>query len=138
MSNNPLSNDFIDYRKIILNGCININQAKEFKKLEFKQHSKNYWFPNPNLDEVILRHNLPTYNLVPWNKQLADFDIVISVIDLMNDTYSAYTFEELISFIPKYVFTANDIVLNDYFLNDNKMTIIEWLADKYLEILRKD
>lgn len=137
MSNNPLSTDFIDYRKIILNGCININQAKEFKELGFNQHSKDYWFPNPNTDEIIAKNNLPEYILVPWNHQLADFDIVISVIDLMNDTYSAYTFEELISFIPKYVFTANDIVLNDYFLNDNKMTIIEWLADKYLEILKK-
>lgn len=138
MSNNPLSPLFVDYKKLIINSYINIDQAKDFKKLGYTQHSKDYWFPNPNTDEIIAKNNLPEYILVPWNHQLADWDIIISTIDLLNNTYSAYNFEELVSLIPRYVFTSNLIVLNDYFLNDNKMTFIEWFADKYLEILRKD
>jgi len=134
MSSNPLSPLFVDYKKLILNGYINVDQAKKFKELGFKQHSKDYWFPNPNTNEIIAKNNLPEYILVPWNHQLADWNIIISTIDLLNNTYSAYNFEELVSFIPLYMFTSNDIVLNDYFLNDNEMTITEWLADKFLDI----
>jgi len=140
MSSNPLSPLFVDYKKLILNSYINVEQAKKFKELGFKQHSKDYWFPNPNTNEIITKNNLPKYILVSWDYKLADWDTIISVIDILNDTYSAYNFEELVSFIPTYIFITNDIVLNDYFLNEhvNEMTITEWLADKYLEILKRD
>lgn len=121
----------------IKKSVININQAKEFKNLGFKQHSKEYWFPNANSDWAIKKYNLPEYVLVPWDHQLADWDNVINSIHYLNRTFSAYNIEELLSFVDDECLTFMDN-WREHFTNPKFERFTEWVAEEILFIKRNE